>query len=362
MKAPSETRRILVLAVDRDDDLGSVGVKTPIVGREEVLRAALHFALERPEDSDLNVLFAALKIYRDLLRKGISAEVAVVSGHPIDTIEADMRIRDQTLRLVSEIGASEILLVSDGAEDELVIPVLQQIAPIVSVKRVVVEQYRGVEETYILIGRFLRKVVEEPRFARLFLGVPGIVLSVFSALALVGYFWQALLVGLLVAGLAMVVRGFGIEDALAEIVSRAPLIIVVYGISGTIASVGLAVLAMSMASSPQSLTAIADSARTTLYLLAFAISLAVLGHAINKVVQNDYRIAGEATVTAIVVVVTVLIDLLLKALAMIGANPTPQALAAALDQESFVVYAVGGIAAIMAVWRVMVKLEERLMA
>ena len=53
-------RRILVLYVDRDDDIGvKAKIKTPIIGREDNLKAALSFALSDPEDSDVNALFAA---------------------------------------------------------------------------------------------------------------------------------------------------------------------------------------------------------------------------------------------------------------------------------------------------------------
>ena len=353
--------KILVLAVDRDDDLGSAGIRTPVVGREAVLRAALEYALARPEDSDVNVLFTALKLYDELSRRGRSVEVAVVAGHPIDTIEADLNIRRQVERLVEEHGVSGIILVSDGAEDEQVIPVIQEIAPIYSVRRVIVEQHRGVEETYILLGRYLRKAVEEPRFARLFLGVPGLVLVAFSALALVGLLWQALLVGLLITGLAMVIRGFGLEDVIAEYFSRSPLMLAIYLISSIIAGSGVAILVYSAASTPSpSLAALAEASRTTLYLLAFAASLTILGHAVHRLVQGDYRVAKEATATAIVVTLSLLTDSVLRAIAAIGENPTPAALALQLAKENFVVYAIGGVVGIIIVWRAITKIEERL--
>ncbi len=354
---------LLILAVDRDDDLGSAGIKTPIVGRDRVLEAALRYALARPEDSDVNVLFAALRLYDELSSRGRRVEVAVVSGHPIDTIEADLNIRRQVEQVVEDTGATGIILVSDGAEDELVIPVIQRIAPIYSVKRVIVEQHRGVEETYILIGRYLKKAVEEPRFARLFLGVPGMVLVAFSLLSLLGLFWHALLVGLLITGIAMVIRGFGLEDTMVEFFSKSPLMLAIYLIATIIAGSGVAILAYSIASSETvSLAAIAEASRTTLYMLAFAASLTILGHAVHKLVQGDYRVSKEATATAIVVTLSLLTDSVLRAISAIGENPSPGALAVQLAKENFVVYAIAGVIGIIIVWRVMNKVEENLLS
>ena len=44
--------KLLVICVDRDDDVGKkAGITTPVVGRDECINAAQRLALEDPEDA-----------------------------------------------------------------------------------------------------------------------------------------------------------------------------------------------------------------------------------------------------------------------------------------------------------------------
>ncbi|HWY35062.1 MAG TPA: DUF373 family protein, partial [Nitrosopumilaceae archaeon] len=86
------TNRLLVICVDRDDDIGKAGVITPIVGRNACIDAAQRLALEDPEDADSNSIFAAVKTYEDLVSKGYQAEVILVSGTESRGVEADEKI------------------------------------------------------------------------------------------------------------------------------------------------------------------------------------------------------------------------------------------------------------------------------
>ena len=76
----------------------------------------------------------------------------------------------------SRQSISGIVLISDGAEDELIIPILQTLKPIVSVRRVVVKHSQSVEENYMVLGRYLRMLVFEPRYSKWAIGVPGVIL------------------------------------------------------------------------------------------------------------------------------------------------------------------------------------------
>ena len=59
--------KILVLCIDRDDDIGSKGgIETPIVGRDACINAGTRLALEDPEDADSNAIFAASRHTRSL--------------------------------------------------------------------------------------------------------------------------------------------------------------------------------------------------------------------------------------------------------------------------------------------------------
>jgi len=75
--------RTLVLSVDRDDDIGwKAKIESPVVGRQACLKAADTLALADPEDSDVNAIFSAVKIYDELIAKGEEAVVAVIAGQP----------------------------------------------------------------------------------------------------------------------------------------------------------------------------------------------------------------------------------------------------------------------------------------
>jgi len=85
--------RTLVLCVDRDDDIGYKGkIESPVLGRPACLRAANTLALADPEDSDVNAIFQAIKIYDELAAAGESVEIALVSGDHMHMLEGDRKI------------------------------------------------------------------------------------------------------------------------------------------------------------------------------------------------------------------------------------------------------------------------------
>jgi len=73
----------LVVCVDRDDDLGrKAGVVGPVVGRANVLDAALKLGTADPEDADTNAMFAAVHLLDQIRETGEDAEVVVLTGSP----------------------------------------------------------------------------------------------------------------------------------------------------------------------------------------------------------------------------------------------------------------------------------------
>jgi len=55
MASKEKEERLLILCVDRDDDIGlKTEEKTPILGRKENLNAAISLALKDPEEPDAN--------------------------------------------------------------------------------------------------------------------------------------------------------------------------------------------------------------------------------------------------------------------------------------------------------------------
>jgi|TARA_B100001971_G_scaffold56161_1_gene51219 putative membrane protein len=207
-----KTNKLLILCVDRDNDIGDKGqIKTPVVGREDCLRAAAKLALSDPEEADANAIFATVKQFDELVKKGYQCDVAIVAGINTGGFEADKKIRAQVKKIISNSEAEDAILVSDGAEDEIIIPVIQNLIQVVSVKRVIVKHSKSLEETYAVLGRYLKMLIYDPRYSRIALGVPGIFLLL-SAVAT--FFGQERIVSFIALGLiggTFLIRGFDLD-------------------------------------------------------------------------------------------------------------------------------------------------------
>lgn len=205
--------KLLVLCVDRDNDIGeAINVETPIMGKDKVMEAAAKFALACPEDSDVNAIFAALQLYEDLRREGSNCEIAIVTGLREGGVKADTKILSELDAVLEKYPADAAIFVSDGAADEQVIPVVQTKIPIYSIKRVFVQQSKSVEETYVVFVRYLKKLVKEPQYSRIFLGVPGLLTVVFASLYLAGLFQYAGAVFAIIVGGMMFTKGFNLDE------------------------------------------------------------------------------------------------------------------------------------------------------
>ncbi len=151
--------KTLVLAVDRDDDLGQkVGIEGPVVGRAEMLDAAMKFALADPEDTDMNSMFSAIRYFDDLLKRGIEAEVALITGDPEVGFKSDQVLNTQIDMVLEKVKPESVVLVSDGAEDEYIYPMIASRVKIDSVRKVYVRQNQSIEGTYYLISKALKDV------------------------------------------------------------------------------------------------------------------------------------------------------------------------------------------------------------
>jgi len=129
----TSVERLLILTVDRDNDIGKLlGVSGPIVGYDNNLKLANDLILKDPEESDANAIFAALKKYNDL-KKDYVVEIASLTGHSKENLFfADKNISLQLKSVLEEFPASAFVFVTDGAEDDQVIPILQNFGPIIS--------------------------------------------------------------------------------------------------------------------------------------------------------------------------------------------------------------------------------------
>lgn len=207
--------KTLVICVDRDNDIGEkAGLETPVIGREASLSAATKLALADSEDSDINAIFEAIRIYDRLnsSEEGVEAEVVLVAGDKEVGITADIKIGKELDDVLSKSGADSAILVSDGAEDEWIVPIIQSRMKIDSVRRVVVRQSEPLESTFYVIKRLF----EDPRFSRTFLPPIGLILLAFSIFLLVGQLRWAVGLTLGFAGIYMLLKGMGRENIMTE--------------------------------------------------------------------------------------------------------------------------------------------------
>jgi len=210
--------RVLVLCIDRDDDIGTKGgIETPIVGRDSCINAATRLAIEDPEDADSNAIFGAVKTYEELVSKGYTVEVAVVAGKFNRGVEADEKISLEIKNILEHYKADGAVIVSDGEDDETVLPVIQSRIPVISVQRVIIRHSRSVEYSYAVFGRYLKLLAYDPQYSKFFLGVPGVLLAA-GALAVVfeAGKWLAAIV-LAILGGAFIVRAFDIDKAVSSL-------------------------------------------------------------------------------------------------------------------------------------------------
>jgi putative membrane protein len=216
-----EQKRILILCVDRDGDLGlKAGLKTPVVGREENLNAAVALALRDPEEPDANAMFEAVHVYDRLKSENKPEEVfeiATVAGSELGGVSADRKIVAELNELLSSFPAGEVVLVTDGYSDQAVLPLVESRVPVSSVRRIVVKHSESIEETAALLTRYLKMIVENPRYSRIALGLPGLlflILGILSIFNLLYYYWIAFL---FVLSAFMVVKGFGVDKTVKSL-------------------------------------------------------------------------------------------------------------------------------------------------
>ena len=212
---------LLILCVDLDDDLGrKTACETPVVGRDAVESAAVELATADPEDSDVNVLFEGVHLYDSIDDEAV--EVAAVTGVDGSDVAANRAVGEEVDTVLASLATSEdvrALLVTDGAQDESVVPVIRSRIHIDGVHRVVVRQAQDLESMYYTI----KQVLDDPETRGTILVPLGILLLIYP-LAILANFLQlpgssiGIISGLL--GLYVLARGLGAEETLDRTVDR----------------------------------------------------------------------------------------------------------------------------------------------
>jgi len=226
-ESPQQTqKRILILCVDRDGDLEvKAGIKTPLLGRTANLDAAVALALKDPEETDANAMFEAIRLYDRLQNEkqpDETFEVATISGTELSGVSADRKLVAELANLLDTFGAGEVILVSDGYSDEAVLPLIESRVPVSSVRRIVIKHSESIEETAALFTKYMRLLIDNPRYSRVALGLPGLLVLIF------GVFWALdfLVPGtLLYYGIAIIIiiggflilKGFGVDRSAKDL-------------------------------------------------------------------------------------------------------------------------------------------------
>jgi len=218
---------ILVLPVDLDDDLGrKTGVRTPVIGREDVEAAAVRLATADPEDSDVNVLFQAINAHDDL-RADPSADeevaVAAVTGVDEGDVRANRAVGEEVDTVLAALSTGEevrAVVITDGAQDESVLPVIRSRVPLDGVRRVVVRQAQDLESIYYT----MKQVLADPETRGTILIPLGVLLLVYPLSVIAGIMDLpgAVVVGGIstLLGLYTLFRGLGLEETIDGLVGR----------------------------------------------------------------------------------------------------------------------------------------------
>lgn len=204
--------KTLILNIDRDDDFGrKAQVKSPIVGIQNNLDAANKLGLIDAEDSDLNAIFFALSIYESLKKEGKDVEIATLCGDMNVGVKSDQKLSDQLDLVLKLTNAEDAIVISDGAEDEYILPIIQSRLKINSVQRVNVKQSKQLEDTYYRVI----KLLDEDKVKKQFFLPIALILIVWAIFAILGMAASGFGAILFTLGLYLLIRTFNSEKKVA---------------------------------------------------------------------------------------------------------------------------------------------------
>jgi len=204
--------KTLILNVDRDDDFGrKAKVKSPIVGRRDNIDAANKLGQVDPEDSDLNAIFYAISTYNKLKDEEKQVEVATICGNIKVGIKSDQILANQLEQVIEKTGTDNVILITDGAEDEYILPIIQSRIKVTSISRVSVKQSKELEDTYYRI----LKLLDDEKVQKQFLLPIALVLIVWALFVLLDMTSNGFGAILLTLGAYLLIRVFRWERNIA---------------------------------------------------------------------------------------------------------------------------------------------------
>lgn len=213
--------RTLVISVDRDNDLGiKAGIRGPVIGRKKVLTAALRLGIADPEESDTNAILGALNQHDNLADStegNDEVEIVILTGDEKVGVKSDRIISAQLEEVVHEFQPDLAIVVTDGAEDESVLPIIQSQVRVEHVKKIIVKQSKGIEGTYY----YIVKILEDPKWrAKMLTPISAFLMIIGLGIILWGNGGELLMGGLpLFAGLYLLAKGLGFDDKVARVIN-----------------------------------------------------------------------------------------------------------------------------------------------
>ena len=320
-------KRILILCVDRDGDLETkADIKTHLLGRDTNVNGAVSLAIKDPEEPDANAMFEAVRLYDRLNKEKKSEEtfeVATISGSDLGSVSADRKLVGELNSLLETFPATEVILVSDGYSDEAILPLVESRVPVSSVRRIVIKHSESIEETAAIFTKYARLLMDNPRYARIALGIPGILVFIFGLLwaidnsgiykGAISFYGMAIVI---VLGTFLLFKGFGLDRSAKNFYKWArdyeppPLLIqisnytVIAGILCIAVSVylGIANVNMSAAPFPEDLGGLLGAApRIAAYfikgiedLLIVGTCIVLLGRSVRLYIERDSKLLRNA--------------------------------------------------------------------
>ncbi len=305
----AEAKRLLVINVDIDDDLGQkAGIKGPLIGRKVNFEAAAKFLVADPEDSDGNAIFKAIKIY-DELSTDHDCEIATLTGHAGLGYRAYSNVVEQLEKVMAGFPAEACVYVSDGASDDQILPLIQSRIKVNSIFPVTIKQTKELEKTYFVILEKLK----EPHYARIVFGIPGIALLLYLMLQDTGL---RLFVFLL--GIYLIFKGFGVEDIIIRSLSQFKFSLDKVSTIFYFAALPLVAVSLflgvdrALNSDTANIGKLAaESVKVTLLLLPAALLIIVAGNAIQALIEKKrYLLSDNITQAAAILLLWLIIGTL----------------------------------------------------
>jgi putative membrane protein len=133
----------------------------------------------------------------------------------MNLLEGDRRVASSLDTILSATNSTACILVTDGAEDEYVLPIIQSRVPVSSVRRVVVNQMPKLEGTYYI----LRRLLDDPKVSKIVLVPLGLAMLLYAVGYLLGYPEGATIVVVGIIGTYLLFKGIGIDEVFGYLIN-----------------------------------------------------------------------------------------------------------------------------------------------